>query len=200
MVSAPGLAPSATWWEAWLPKVRLGLLSGLVAGLVAGIASRVAMRVVALDSGGEPSFTIGGSLFIVIMGGVVGAPLGVLFISVRRWLPGPSFAQGMSFGVLVALLFVSLLAPRLVGETPELISDLPEGNLLVGINVFVTPLVLYGLTLGVVVGRLEKRLISTPRYGAALGVGDFALVGLGLLGTAGLLMEIANIVTRAMQG
>ena len=139
-----GLIPSDAW-AIHLQKARVGLLSGLFAGLIAGVASRVAMRVVAVEGGAEPAFTVEGTLFIVVAGVVVGAPLGVLFVGVRRWLPGPAAVQGFLYGLLLSLGFVSLLIPLFVGDVPEILNDLPGGNLPLAINVFVTPLVILGL-------------------------------------------------------
>ena len=128
-------------WAMRLRTARIGLLSGLIAGLTAGVGSRIAMRLVALDSGGDPAFSIGGTLFIVLMGAFLGAPLGLLFVAVRRWLPGPILVQGIGFGVLSALLFLSLLVPLLLREVSKPTSEIAGVNVLLAINVFVTPLV-----------------------------------------------------------
>ena len=107
-----------------------------------------------MEGGAELAFTVEGTLFIVVAGVVVGAPLGVLFVGVRRWLPGPAAVQGFLYGLLLSLGFVSLLIPLFVGDVPEILNDLPGGNLPLAINVFVTPLVILGL----IVDSLVKSL------------------------------------------
>ena len=183
-----------------LRTARIGLLSGLIAGLTAGVGSRIAMRLVALDSGSEPAFSIGGTLFIILMGALLGVPLGLLFVAVRRWLPGPALVQGISFGVLSALLFLSLLVPLLLRETSELNSEIAGVNVLLAINVFVTPLIVYGLTVAMAVELLERPIARARRLRGATVVGDILLVAVGLVGTVGLVLQIANVVARSIQG
>ena len=187
-------------WAARRQAARVGALSGMVAGLIAAIGSRVAMRVVALDGGVEPELTLGGTLFILIAGAVVGTPMGLLFIAVRRWLPGPRLAQGALFGGLSILLLLSLLSPLFLSEKPDLTDDLPGGNLPLAINVFVTPLALLGLTAAVVVERLGYRIVSVPQHTTLLAAGDIALAAIGLLGCAAIVFTVASIVSLAIQG
>lgn len=86
-------------------KIALGLCSGLPAGLVWGLGLRVGMRLVALAAGREPKFTLGGTLLILLMGTLFGASFGVLFASVRHWLPGQRLRRGFAFGAILAVLF-----------------------------------------------------------------------------------------------
>jgi hypothetical protein len=96
--------------------VAVGLLAGLVAGLIAGGAgSRVAMRIVALVAGhghyGEITdaeatvgeITAGGTAFLLVAGAFVGMFGGLAYVVVRRWLPGPTVAKGLTFGCLVLI-------------------------------------------------------------------------------------------------
>ena len=51
----------------WPRRVLPGLFPGLVAGLMLGLALRVAMRLVALAAGVPTSFTISGSLTVLLI-------------------------------------------------------------------------------------------------------------------------------------
>ena len=78
-----------------LNKVSLGVLAGMLGGVVAGVGARIAMRVVALIASGVGSFSLGGTLAILLFGVIVGMPFGALFVGVRRWLPGaPLISRG----------------------------------------------------------------------------------------------------------
>ena len=69
-----------------LNRVGAGLVTGTAAGaLIGGIGARLAMRVVALLGEGAPSFSIGGTLGILMMGAVLGA-IGGLGFALVRWL------------------------------------------------------------------------------------------------------------------
>ena len=78
-----------------LNKIRLGLLAGMLGGVVAGVGARIAMRVVALIASGVGSFSLGGTLAILLFGVIVGMPFGALFVGVRRWLPGAAMWKGL---------------------------------------------------------------------------------------------------------
>lgn len=151
------------------------------------------MRLVALDAGADPSFSVGGTAVIVVMGAFMGAPLGVLFVSLKRWLPGPKLVQGASYGVLALLAFLVLLVPMFVLD-PDITSEAPGDNMLLGINVFATPLVLYGLVVAGAVSRFEGP-VAVSREGSYAGwLGDILLAIAGLVGAVGILFESGNIV------
>src|SRR5215213_4038768 len=109
--------------------VGLGLLAGLVAGAVAGgVGARVAMRVVALVAGHNRDgqltdadavvgqITLEGTLFLLGAGAYLGLPGGLLYVAVRRWLPGAGIRKGLAFGGLLLLLFGSLIID---GDNPD---------------------------------------------------------------------------------
>ena len=183
--------------SALIETTRTGLLSGVIAGVVAGVFSRVAMRLVALDAGAEPSFSVGGTAVILAMGAFMGAPLGLLFVSVKQWLPGPQLVRGAGYGVLALLAFLVLLVPLFVLD-PDVASEAPGDNMLLGINVFATPLVLYGLVVAGVVSRIEGLVAVSRERGYAGRVGDILLAIMGLVGVVGILFEIGNIVVMSL--
>jgi hypothetical protein len=83
---------------------RLVRLS-VVAGVMLGLAARVVMRLVALESGLDPGFSLGGSLEVMAFGGLVGAPAAAAFLIVRGRLLVAGWWPGLVFG---AALFVAL--------------------------------------------------------------------------------------------
>jgi hypothetical protein len=90
-----------------------GVLAGLVAGaVVAGVGSRVVMKIVALAAGPDAhgALTANGNrvgdftmdtLFLVAFGALLGAFGGLLYVALRRWLPGAGRGRGLLFGALL---------------------------------------------------------------------------------------------------
>ena len=158
----------------------IGLLSGLVAGFVAAIGARAAMRVlVVVDADtasevGQPVGFTGETLFVLLAIALAGMPLGLLFASVRTWLPGAWAPQGLAFGTLL-LLFIGL--PTLLIESeysvgPGLLTRVLFGGLFI----------VYGITLPGVGDRLASYWPVTGRHRISAVVGLVVLVIPGLLG------------------
>ena len=84
----------------------VGMLSGhLAAFVVTAIGGRIVMRIIAIaDPSTQTEFTGGGTMTIAAFGfvgvGVVGALGGLLFVAVRRFLPGSWVQKGVVFSVL----------------------------------------------------------------------------------------------------
>src|SRR5439155_5600337 len=93
-------APSETRLSVRLRLASLGILSGLLVGLLMGIVARIAMRIVALvvDQGLE--FTVVGTLGILLVVSVASVLLGLIFVAVRKYLPGARLLKGLAFSVL----------------------------------------------------------------------------------------------------
>ena len=81
---------------------------------------------------------------------------------------------------------------------PDVESEAPGDNMLLGINVFATPLVLYGLVVAGVVSRIEGLVAVSRERGYAGRVGDILLAIMGLVGVVGILFEIGNIVVMSL--
>ena len=109
------------------------IFAGLIAGLAVGVGARIAMRIVALAAGIEPEFTIVGTLFILILAAILGAPLGPVFLAVRKWLPGNERVKSLAFGALV-LVFPGIFF--LVDGATDPTSELQEGPLTLGVVLF----------------------------------------------------------------
>jgi len=104
-------------------RVGEGALAGIAAGVLVGVVARIAMRMVALGVPDGvmqlPSFTLGGTAMILVMGAIVGAPLGALYALVRPLLRVPAVWQAPLFS---ALLLVTLGPLFFVGAEAEFTS------------------------------------------------------------------------------
>lgn len=127
-----------------------GLLAGLVGGLVLGVGGRVAMRLIALGAGLEPGFSWGGTGEVVATGLLIGVPAAVVFVALRRFIPGPGVWRGAAFGALLflALVVVPPAAARSASES--------VGRLLLTVGLFAPLLVLYGIVVELVRRRLRR--------------------------------------------
>jgi len=95
-------------WRDWL---RYSLIGVGVGAVVLGVGGRLAMRGIAVLSGAPPSFTVGGSLRVVLMGALSGLGgawiLKVLrFFLARRWL-----IQTLLFYAIIVLITLRGLKP-----------------------------------------------------------------------------------------
>ncbi len=181
-----------------LNKVTVGVLSGIVGGIVAGVGARIAMRIVALIAEGQGSFSLGGTLAILLFGAVLGIVFGPLFVGVRRWLPGPAWLKGLTFGVAGAFIFI---APPFFLVEPE--GELAIVSPLVGFSLFGPLPVAFGLVVAPLTGWLDRKYQSAPErrvnlvWFALFGLGGFmSLVGLASLAEA---PPFPPFLTRAIQ-
>lgn len=145
--------------EVNLNLVGAGVVGGLVVGaVIGGIGARIAMRLVTLVTSLQPGFTMGGTTGILVIGAILGMPFGLIYIALRRYLPGRGIWNGLVYGVLILLLVVVPIF--LVSREGELALVSP----VVGIAIFMPVILLYGMVLAVVVGRLESRFSTAePR-------------------------------------
>ena len=89
----------------WLRGILPGLLPGAIAGLVLWSGLRVAMRLVALASGIPPSFTIGGTLEVLLVGAILGASYGALLTAIWQSIAATRLAPGRWGGTALVLWF-----------------------------------------------------------------------------------------------
>ena len=131
----------------------IGITAGLVAAFLAAVGARLAMWLVALIDESAVSaadvdtgFTseTGFVLFIVTVPALKGW---LLYVLIRRWLPGTTLLQGFSFGGLLLLL---LGMPRMLFE-----GDFDIGPTLVTWPLFGALFVAYGVVAAAVVWGLE---------------------------------------------
>lgn len=97
-----------------LGSLPAGILMGALCGaVVGGVLGRLYMRLIFLvntdrdgaktDFGTAGQFTVGGSLSLAMLCTVTGVIGGMLYVGVRRWLPGrTTLARGVAFGLLMS--------------------------------------------------------------------------------------------------
>jgi hypothetical protein len=151
----------------YLWYVTVAVVAGLGAGLlVAGAGGRLAMRLLAATAGDAAQgriteaeevvgeITAGGTIsFMVFTGLIFGAPTGVLYLLIRRWLPGGRLG-GVAFGGLLLLVAASRIEP-LRADNPDF--DIVGPGWL-AILVFGTLVVAHGMLVVALGGRYSRTL------------------------------------------
>jgi hypothetical protein len=90
----------------YLKKIGVGLLAGL------GIGARLAMRLIALAAHQATSFSMEGTLIILLSGALLGLVAGPIFVTVQAYMPGARW-QGGVFGLIVlGMLSLAIPPPR----------------------------------------------------------------------------------------
>jgi hypothetical protein len=128
------------------------LIAALMAGTALGCAGRLLMRVIALESGLPGSYSLGGSLEVVLFGILLGAPLAAGFCLVRPWLRWSSPLPGLTLGLLLTALlaaFPPTSARSALAATP----DTPIFTL-VGFGLLFTA---WGVALELLTGTIWRR-------------------------------------------
>jgi hypothetical protein len=163
----------------YLRNVCIAAVAGTVAGVsVLGLGGRLAMRITAAtsDDGVQGSLTeaeetvgeittggtVGLVVFIGVFGGVVG---GMVYMAVRRWLPGPSWCAGLLVGLLGLAVF-----GRLAALDPDSIDFRILSPRWLAVLLFVALPPLFGIVLSAIVERLDRvypLLAARPRPAAA---------------------------------
>lgn len=154
-------------------------VGGLVGGL-AGIAARVAMRIFAERTQPTVSFTVEGSMMIIVMGGLFGLAMGIVYVALRAWLPGPTLVKGLLFG---SALVVAVVAPVILTQPGEAGPD-P----VLGVVLFSGLALAFGLLLAVGMALIDGRIRQIGTVSRA--VLTFALGG----GVVGLAMIVPAVI------
>lgn len=178
-------------------------LAGFAAGMIAGGAgSRLAMRITAVaagsaDQGAITEFeatvgeiTAGGTIFLILAGGLVGVFGGLIYLAMRRWLADAGRWKGLAFGLLLYAIFGAAI---IRGDNPDFHLFGPPA---LNIAMFASMFVVFGLLVAPLfdwVGRMglalpppSLRRSGLPSLaGHALGLVLLlpALGGLGLAAT-----------------
>ena len=163
-----------------LRLASLGILSGLLVGILMGIAARIAMRIVALvvDQGLE--FIVAGTLGIILVVSFSSVLLGLIFVAVRKYLPGAGLLKGLAFSGLV---FLCIGIPFLLGLLGPA-DEVAVGPPLLGRSLFGALFLIYGLAVEMIFERLlalTARLRARTLLAVAL-LALLSLIGLFLLG------------------
>ena len=129
-------------------RVRLmcvGVLAGAIAGLVTGIGARINMRIIALATGLVPGLSLA-TLVILLTGILYGILPGMLYVAIKKYLPGSGLLKGVTFGLLGSLLLG--LPIFLIPDSAA--NDLSIGPPLLGRSLFTALPIVYGVILGLV--------------------------------------------------
>ncbi len=146
----------------WRERVRLigvGTLAGASAGLVTSIGARVNMRIIALATGSAFGLSVA-TFFILLAGVLYGILPGILYVGIKKYLPGARLLKGVTFGLLGSL-FIGLPI-FLLPDSPE--NDFSIGPPLLGRSLFTALPIIYGAILGLVEQRL---MLSVPGPGTS---------------------------------
>lgn len=159
-----------------------GALAGAIAGfIVGGGGARLAMRIAAaVDEEDRGAFTeagevvgeitAGGTLFILVAGGMLGLVFGLFYAVTRTWLPFSGAARAAVFGVVS----LSFIGPLLVDDHNVDFIVLDPAAL--SVAMFAAIPFLFGVATALVADRLSPR---DPRW---LRAGPIRLLGAIVLG------------------
>lgn len=166
----------------WLGKaargLRLaaaGLVAGLVAGAVAGLGARVVMYAIRLMNSsyngvithaGHPvgQITLSGTAALLGEGMFVGLNGGVIYLVVRRWIPGRGVRKGVAFGVFLMM----ATAPVLLDGGYEFFRYVPAW---ISVLLFALLYPLYGAVVAPLTERLGRGTQGPPRNRVVARVG-----------------------------
>ena len=184
----------------WLRKTPLGagILSGMIAGfLVSGIGGRLVMRVIAIvDPNTVTRFSIGGTLFLLLGMGAFGAIFGgfggLLYVGIRRWLPGSGAWKGFAYGLTLLLLTGGLFFTR--GQDENFSDFAPP---LLGVTLFAALYIAYGLGTGTTVERLHSYAPVDSRARATNTIGYVVLALLCAVGFYTNVLAVGDILAAA---
>jgi hypothetical protein len=164
--------------------VTIGLLAGAVAGFLAGgVGSRLAMRAVTILAGPEHrgelteaqarvgEVTTEGTAFLLFAGTFLGLGGGLLYVAVRRWLPGRGMAKGLSFGVWLLLVLGWIVID---GDNIDFHLFVPSS---VSVSLFATLYVAFGVIVARIVERLDRTGGRLPANRMLAGAGYTVLAG-----------------------
>lgn len=146
--------------------IGAGLLAGIVAGATAGLGSRLVMFVVRLMNpsyNGVPThanaqvgrITAEGTLSLAIEGAFYGVPGAVVYLLVRRWMPGTGFLKGLAYGWFLLI----VAGPVVLDGNYEFFRYVPIS---VSFPLFALLYPLYGLVLAPLTERLGRGARGRP--------------------------------------
>lgn len=156
----------------------IAALGGLIVGLPMGVLNRVVMRIVAVMNGPTPfetdfgakvlNFTPEGTTFLIVSTTIFAIVPALLYVGLRRLLPGGVLVGGLAFGVILAAVYATVIVDSLAHDFRFL------GEPMVSAAMFVGLFVLFGLLIAPVVTWVDRRFSRDVSDGiAAL----YAIVG-----------------------
>ena len=140
-----------------LRRFAVSLLSGFVAGVaILGVGGRIAMRIMAVVAHREAHFSLGATLGILLIGGILGTLASIPFAAVRRWLPRNPVSAGVIYGTAMLMILIPLQPASIRDEITAL-----RGFLLPATLIFWIVCTSYAIALA----RLNARM--APEIGRA---------------------------------
>ena len=181
-------------WSERIRQVGVGILSGGIAGLVVGIGARINMRIVTLSIHQAPVLTLA-TLSIVFMGLLLGICPGILYVMVRKYLPGPGLLKGIAFGILLFLMIG--LPVFLQSSSPD--SELSLGPPYLAKSLFGALFLIYGIILALAEARLRRYMPAPPQQSEESIKPVLLYMSLGCLGLLGLFL-LASLLLQGLLG
>ncbi len=190
----------------------IGVTAGLAAGFLTGLWSRVAMRLSGFLTDDANRFirtennarvgdiTLGGTLTLGAVGAALGILGGLLYLAIRRWLPGRSWVRALTYGALLLAVF------GFVVMDPNNRDYQLFGPVWINVGTLSLSYVLFGLMVGLMADGLDRRLApvtigaSRRRLATYLiaGAPCAVLGGVVLLGGAVGLADVAPLVLAGL--
>jgi hypothetical protein len=164
-----------------LRLIGAGLLAGLIAGALAGLASRLVMYVVRLMNpsyNGVPThanaevgrITVEGTLSLALQGMFYGVPGAVVYLIVRRWMPGVGLLKGIAYGWFLLI----VAGPVVLDGNYEFFRYVPPW---MSFGLFALLYPLYGCVVAPLTERLGKGRSARPSNAVVSWLGYLILGG-----------------------
>ena len=130
-------------------------LGALVSGVLLGVAARFTMRLVALVSGVPVSFSVGGSIEVIVLGALLGTPLALGYLLLRRRTHRTHAWHGLGFGLAAFGMFALFPMP----SAESALASTPDSPAVTAVA-FALLLGLWGIGLELLGRRLDRGRLS----------------------------------------
>ncbi len=144
----------------------IGTVAGVGVGLVIGVVNRIVMRIVAVMNGPTSietdfgakvlNFTAEGTMFLIIATMLFAIVPGLLYVGLRRFLPGGVVVGGLAFGLLLAAVFGTVVINSQARDFQLLGEPMVSAAMFLGMGV------LFGLLIAPVASRLDRGVSRDP--------------------------------------
>jgi hypothetical protein len=202
-------------WEAFAGVFRIlaiGTLAGMGGGFLTGIWARLVMRLAGFltvdrnrglltqNDAVVGKITLEGTIFIGLFGAALGIVGGLLYIAVRRRLPGSDWQRALGFGVLLLGVFGFVVMDK---SNPDYRSFGPAW---LNVGSFSLAYIVFGFLTGMLTEWLDRRVPRLTRHAhsrrrnvaiaallspfALVGLAGMLAVGVGESGLSGLLFVL----------
>jgi hypothetical protein len=179
-VPVPGTIPAARAagtsavisWTALYRTLAIGAISGFAAGFGAGIWTRVAMRVAGAltvdrnrglltdNDAAVGQITLSGTLGLAFFAALVGIIGGVLYLAIRRWIPGGALIRAVGYGVLLFAVFGFILMDEGNPDYQRF------GPVWLNVGTFSLTYLVYGMLASIIADHLDDRMPRLDRVQA----------------------------------